>query len=43
MGVVVTAGGLVGAVAPLATKLMRELEFRVSPEVERLVLDLAGE
>jgi len=35
--------GLIVAVAPLVTTLRLELDFRVSTEVERRILDLAGE
>lgn len=35
--------GLIVAVAPLVTTLRVELDFRVSTEVERRILDLAGE
>jgi uncharacterized protein len=35
--------GLIAAVAPLVTRLRHELDFRVSAQVERRILDLAGE
>lgn len=34
---------LVGQVGPLITRLENELDFRISPEVRRAALEMAGE